>query len=266
MAATRGLLFSGKIKGLFSHVNKLVTLRACRYASFKAQALVYDECGDPGKVLRLDFVDRDEIGPESIGVHMIAAPINPSDVNQIQGTYALKPKLPAVGGNEGFGRVVKVGKEVKGFEEGDFVILAESALGSTVIQNGANSGVGRAVIQLAAAWGIQTINVVRDRPNLEDLQKELTTLGATHVVTEEFCRTPEMTQLMKDLPKPTLGLNCVGGKSATELTRRLSPGGTLVTYGGMSRKPFAVPTGQLIFSDIRIRGFWMTGWNTHNPK
>lgn len=35
--------------------------------------------------------------------------------------------------------------------------------GSTVIQNGANSGVGRAVIQLAAAWGIQTINIVRDR-------------------------------------------------------------------------------------------------------
>lgn len=35
--------------------------------------------------------------------------------------------------------------------------------GSTIIQNGANSGVGRAVIQLAAAWGIQTINIVRDR-------------------------------------------------------------------------------------------------------
>jgi hypothetical protein len=35
------------------------------------------------------------------------------------------------------------------------------------------------------------------RPNLEELQKELSDLGATHVVTEQFCRTPEMTQLMK---------------------------------------------------------------------
>ena len=32
-----------------------------------------------------------------------------------------------------------------------------------MIQNGANSGVGHAVIQLAAAWGFNTVNIVRDR-------------------------------------------------------------------------------------------------------
>lgn len=32
-----------------------------------------------------------------------------------------------------------------------------------MIQNAANSGVGQAVIQIAAARGINTINVVRDR-------------------------------------------------------------------------------------------------------
>ena len=35
--------------------------------------------------------------------------------------------------------------------------------GDCVIQNGANSGVGQAVIQVAAAWGIKTINIIRDR-------------------------------------------------------------------------------------------------------
>ena len=35
--------------------------------------------------------------------------------------------------------------------------------GDTVIQNAANSGVGQAVIQIAAARGFTTINVVRDR-------------------------------------------------------------------------------------------------------
>ena len=35
--------------------------------------------------------------------------------------------------------------------------------GDTVIQNGANSGVGQAVIQFAANWGINTVNIVRDR-------------------------------------------------------------------------------------------------------
>lgn len=42
----------------------------------------------------------------------------------------------------------------------DFVHLRP---GDTVIQNGANSAVGQAVIQLAAAWGVNTINVVRSR-------------------------------------------------------------------------------------------------------
>ena len=32
-----------------------------------------------------------------------------------------------------------------------------------IIQNGANSAVGVAVIQLAKAWGVGTINLVRDR-------------------------------------------------------------------------------------------------------
>ena len=35
--------------------------------------------------------------------------------------------------------------------------------GDCLVQNGANSGVGQSVIQLAAAWGINTINIIRDR-------------------------------------------------------------------------------------------------------
>jgi trans-2-enoyl-CoA reductase len=30
-------------------------------------------------------------------------------------------------------------------------------------------------------------------------------------------------------------LNCVGGAAAAEVARMLAPGGTLVTYGGMSK-------------------------------
>ena len=42
-----------------------------------------------------------------------------------------------------------------------FVCL--SCIGDCIVQNGSNSGVGQSVIQLAAAWGIKTINVIRDR-------------------------------------------------------------------------------------------------------
>ena len=36
-------------------------------------------------------------------------------------------------------------------------------------------------------------------------------------------------------------------------------GGVLVTYGGMSKEPVTIPTGLLIFKDIQLRGYWMSG-------
>ena len=39
-----------------------------------------------------------------------------------QGTYAIKPPLPAVGGGEGVGRVEAVGKDVLCVSEGDLVV------------------------------------------------------------------------------------------------------------------------------------------------
>jgi len=42
-------------------------------------------------------------------------------------------------------------------------------IGDVIIQNGANSAVGQSVIQIAKAWGIKTINVIRDRYLFSDL-------------------------------------------------------------------------------------------------
>lgn len=64
----------------------------------------------------------------------------------------------------------------------------ENVEGGSIIQNGANSGVGQAVIQIAKHLKINTINVVRDRPDLETLKSYLASLGATYVVTENELR------------------------------------------------------------------------------
>ncbi len=40
-----------------------------------------------------------------------------------------------------------------------------------VIQNGANSAVGQAVIQIAKSMKVVTVNVVRDRDNVEELKQ-----------------------------------------------------------------------------------------------
>lgn len=75
-----------------------------------------------------------------------------------------------------------------------------------------------------------------------------------------------MADIFKNIPKPKLGFNCVGGKSAAELIRCMADKGTLVTYGGMSKQPLAISTACLIFNDIRLHGYWMTQWNSVHSK
>jgi trans-2-enoyl-CoA reductase len=148
----------------------------------------------------------------------------------------------------------------------DFTTLKS---GDLLVQNGANSSVGMAVIQLARRMGVKTLNVVRDRPNLAELKQRLLDLGATVVITEEELSNARMlAEAMTPFGDslPILGLNCVGGSSASDIARLLKDGSNLVTYGGMSRKPVCVPTGRLIFNDLALRGFWLSRWTETHSK
>ncbi|XP_048414003.2 enoyl-[acyl-carrier-protein] reductase, mitochondrial [Stegostoma tigrinum] len=283
-------------------------LTSSAVARERCEALVYHKHGDPLRVIRLETLKLPQLGDSDIRAQMLAAPINPSDVNMVQGTYPILPDLPAVGGNEGVGQILEVGSKVTNLKPGDWVIPSDAGLGTwrleavgnmnsfskvsnnlpllcaatlgvntctayrmlcdfetlkpgdSVIQNAANSGVGQAAIQIAKAMGLKTINVVRDRPNLQQLTDSMKSMGADYVITEEALRKPDMEELFKEVPRPLLALNGVGGKSATEILRHLMKGGTIVTYGGMAKQPVIVPVSALIFNNVKVRGFWMTQW------
>jgi len=281
------------------------------------KSLIYAEHGDPMKVLhRLDSpAIPSQLKDNEVLIRMLASPINPADINMIQGIYRLLPKLPAVGGNEGVGEVMQVGKAVTELQTGDWVVPAAAGWGTWrmvaacpstdvmkipndisvvsaatllvnpptayrmlvdfvklspgdyVIQNGANSGVGQAVIQIAAQMSLHTINVIRSgRPDHDQLVEHLKGLGATYVVTDEYLKSKEMTDLVKSLPSgaPRLALNCVGGHSFIDLIKHVAFRGVAVTYGGMAKQPLSVPVGALIFNDIRLCGFWNSRWNSEN--
>ncbi|ELT95570.1 hypothetical protein CAPTEDRAFT_216577 [Capitella teleta] len=271
---------------------------------------MYTEQGDPCKVLKLINSDIQSPQEGEVLVSMMAAPINPADINMIQGVYPVRPPLPAVAGNEGVGKVIAIGSGVQRLKTGDWVVpghsgwgtwrtralASESELirvpsdvsmatlatmavttctafrmlkdfaslkeGDVVMQNGGNSGVGKALIQLAKHSGLQTVNVVRDRPDLDQLVTDLKSLGATHVISDAFLRSRDMKEFMKGLPAPKLACNCVGGKATADLLKYLADQGTMVTYGGMSKQPLFIPAGPLIFKDVNLRGFWMTKWNS----
>jgi trans-2-enoyl-CoA reductase len=143
--------------------------------------------------------------------------------------------------------------------------------GDFFIQNGANSGVGRAAIQLGRLWGYKSINVIRERDTeaaTEELRSELLSLGATYVVTESDLMDRSFSTFLKEATggaKVKLGLNCVGGRPTSAMAKALSNGATLVTYGGMSKQPLQLPTGLLIFKDIRFKGFWVSRWSDEHP-
>jgi NADPH:quinone reductase len=60
-------------------------------------------------ILHVDTIDVPTPGPGEVLVRMEAAPINPSDLSMLQGTYNTKPNYPFVPGLEGCGVVVAVG-------------------------------------------------------------------------------------------------------------------------------------------------------------
>ncbi|KND89766.1 putative trans-2-enoyl-CoA reductase, mitochondrial [Tolypocladium ophioglossoides CBS 100239] len=312
------------------------------YGYTQAKALVYSKNGEPSDVLMLhNHSISPSIPSSSILVRSLAAPINPADINTIQGTYGSKQPLTsligtsepsAVPGTEGVFEVLSTGSPSSELKKGDWVIPAVSQIGTWrthavlgadellkvnkegltptqvalvsvnpctayrilrsygpsagikaalgmrpldvgsgqwSIQNGANSGVGRAAIQFGKLWGLRSINVIRDRDTAEAtdaLKQELLAVGADVVVTESQFLSREWKDQLAEITRKGreqigLGLNCVGGKSATSLARSLGQGATMVSYGGMAKQPIALPVGLLIFKDIRFVGFWLSRWN-----
>jgi len=83
--------------------------------------------GRAGEVLRVAEVPTPTPGPGQILLEMLAATINPADLNIIEGKYGELPELPAIIGNEGVGRVAHVGEGVTGFAVGDLVLPMRDA-------------------------------------------------------------------------------------------------------------------------------------------
>jgi trans-2-enoyl-CoA reductase len=84
---------------------------------------VYETHGNPADVLRVETQPWPTPSSDGAVVQLRAAPINPADLNQIEGKYPVRPQLPTTPGFEGAGLVVDVGKSVKGLTAGALVIL-----------------------------------------------------------------------------------------------------------------------------------------------
>ncbi|XP_048671902.1 enoyl-[acyl-carrier-protein] reductase, mitochondrial isoform X13 [Marmota marmota marmota] len=145
----------------------------------RVRALIYGSHGDPAKVIELKNLELAAVGGSDVHVKMLAAPINPSDINMIQGNYGLLPKLPAVGGNEGVGQVEAVGCRVTRLKPGDWVIPANAGLGTwqteAVFSEKALIQVPNDIpLQSAATLGVNPCTAYRMLVDFEQLKPEHT--------------------------------------------------------------------------------------------
>ncbi|EIW58680.1 NAD-P-binding protein [Trametes versicolor FP-101664 SS1] len=315
--------------GIFRSHPLCLSTSATRNASNRA--VVFTENGNPAEVLRVQSYDPPPQPPsDSVHVRFRLSPINPSDINVVQGVYPAKPMQMQlsgedvfVGGNEGLAEVTDIGSGVKGLEKGDWVVSAKAQVGSWsssrvlraedviklpagelsevnaatitastasvnpataynmlrdfvdlkegdwVLQNGGNSAVGQAVIQIAARMGIKTINFVRNRPDFDGLISQLTQLGATHVFKYDALSDKSLAKHVKQWTSNSpirLMLNCVGGPDTTAMTRLLGDNAHLVSYGAMSKKPLSLPTSAFIFKNLSAQGFWQSRWYNQHTR
>ncbi len=251
--------------------------------------------GPPLESLRIEPLDLKKVGPSEVGVKLLAAPINPSDLGSIVGTYEHLRVLPAVPGREGVGEIYEVGalvdaallgrrvrmplelgswqdRVVVNFQDLIFVpedipvelaamafINPPTALG--MLEDFVDLKPGDWIVQNAANSGVGmcVIQIAR--------QLGFRTINVVRNLSlwEEPIKkaggdvvVQGDTEWFKN-PQckgiAKLALNSVGGQSAINLIQALEPGGVHVTFGGMSRDAVVWPTRDLLFRDVSLRGY-----------
>jgi NADPH:quinone reductase-like Zn-dependent oxidoreductase len=122
--------------------------------------------------------------------------------------------------------------------------------GDWIIQNVANSAVGRLVIRLAQARSIKTLNVVRR----EALFGELKGLGADACVVDGPDLAAAAASLTGGAPI-RLALDAVSGQATARLSACLAEGAVVCNYGSMSGEDPVMPRAGLINGGQTLVGF-----------
>ena len=272
----------------------------------KSKRLVFERHGNPAEVLEPGEFEPPSLQPGEVLLEIHAAPINPADLNFIEGTYGIKPTLPANAGMECFATVAE--SRSQRFSAGDPVIpIARIGCWATHAVTTADNliRVPRGIdpfqaamlkVNPATAWLLLTHFETLNHGDWVALNASNSGVGqcvvqlAKTMGIRTLCFVRD-TRLAEDLLKlgaslvfedsadgftqaremlgkdrAKLAFNAVGGDSALRLMKLLGEGGTHITYGAMGRKPLTVPNGLLIFGDIRLRGLWVSHWIENSPR
>lgn len=130
--------------------------------------------------------------------------------------------------------------------------VLEVGSGDWIVQNTANGAVGKLVAQFAAARGVRVLGLVRRDAGVD----ELAALGIEDVVSTESDGWRERAAAVLGGAAPRAAVDSVGGSAAGDLLSLLGEGGTLVSFGAMGSGTLELSSGDLIFKQATVKGFW----------
>ena len=123
--------------------------------------------------------------------------------------------------------------------------------GDWFVQNASNGAVGKAVAMLARARGIHALNLVRRDAAVAEMQD----LGLDALSTEG-ADWPDRVRAATGGAPIRAAVDSIGGKAAGALLSLLADEGLLVSFGSMTGGAMEISSGDLIFKQAVVRGFW----------
>ncbi|MDN3495305.1 zinc-binding dehydrogenase [Planococcus sp. APC 4015] len=131
----------------------------------------------------------------------------------------------------------------------EFLALSE---GDWLVQNTANGAVGRMVAQLGKARGINVVGLVRRAAGVDELRAQ----GIENVVATDAADWRDQVTAITGGAPIVAGVDSVGGASAGDVVSLLAENGTLVVFGAMESPVMQISSGDIIFKQVTIKGFW----------
>lgn len=124
--------------------------------------------------------------------------------------------------------------------------------GDFILQNTANGAVGKTLAMLAAARGVHTINLVRRDAGVDELAE----LGIANAVSTAQPGWQDKVRAIAGDQPIRAAIDSVGGTAAGDLLALLGENGLLVSFGSMTGEPMQMSSGDLIFKQATVKGFW----------
>jgi NADPH2:quinone reductase len=202
----------------------------------------------------------DKLGPEVEG---LAPGQRVAIINGEGGNWAQYAVLPA-------GRVLPVPDDLPDEQVASFLINPATAIlmvrkvlavpkGEWLLQSAAGSELGRMIIRLAKHDGIRTINIVRRRAAVAELER----LGADAVIVSTEGPVDEQVRKIVGPEGVKFAIDPVAGETATQMYQALSDEGRMLVYGSLTGEPIGVGADpRFILAGRRIlEVYWFGYWN-----